>query len=49
MLIDTRGINLGSLLGQSLPVIIPFPDLVLSEFLFSKAITPQNPATKSPS
>lgn len=49
MLADTRGINFGSLPRQPLPVTIPFPDPVLSEFLFPKATTPQNPATKWPS
>lgn len=49
MLADTRGINFGTLPKQPLPVIIPFPDPVLSEFLFPKATTPQNLATKSTS
>lgn len=40
MLADTRGINFGSLPKQQLPVGIPFPDPVLSEFLFPKATTP---------
>lgn len=49
MLADTRGINFGSLPRQPLPVTIPFPDPVLSEFLFPKATTPQTSATKWPS
>lgn len=49
MLADTRGINFGSLPRQPLAVTIPFPDPLLSKFLFPKATTQQNSAAKWPS
>lgn len=49
MLADTRGINFSSLPRQPLPVTIPFPDPVISKFLFPKATTQRNPAAKWPS
>lgn len=49
MLADTRGINFGFLPRRPLPITIPFPDPVLSEFFFPNAATPQTPKRKRPS